>query len=95
MPKTVSRTLADIVIGDVTSVNIVGVLDDPTKMLVFATASLRDNASGEVVDQLSFQVFPNIGTLTALSNIMKTPILDDANTALQTRGDTDVQIPPP
>ncbi len=92
MPKTVSRTIADIVIGDITSVNTVGVLDDPTKMLVFATASLRDNTTGEVVEQLAFEIFPNSGTLTALSNILKTSILADANTALQARGDTDVKI---
>ena len=95
MPKTVSRTLADIVIGDITSINTVGALDDPTKMLVFATASLRDDTTGEVVEQLAFEVFPNQGTLTALSNILKNAILADANTALQDRGATDVEISPP
>lgn len=95
MPKTVSRTLADIVIADVDSVSITGALDDPTKMRVFAQADLRDDGTGEVVDRLTFEVFPNSGTLTALSNILKNDILADANAALQARGDTDVEIPPP
>ncbi len=95
MPKTVSRTIADIVIGDVVSVNIQGALDVPADLVIFATAIMRDNASSLAVGRLSFEVFPNTGTLTALSNILKTDILADANTALQNRGDTDVQIPPP
>jgi hypothetical protein len=95
MPKTVSRTLKDIVIGDIRTVEAAGTLDDPTKILIFATADLRDDGTGDVVDTLSFQVFPNSGTLTALSNILKTDILSDANAALQARGDTDVKLPAP
>lgn len=95
MPKTVSKTIADIVIADVVAVQIQGALDVPADMTVTAIAQLRDNVSGEVLEQLSFQVLPNTGTLTALSNILKTDILADANAALQARGDTDVQIPAP
>lgn len=96
MPKTVSRTIADIVIGDVTAVQIQGALDVPADMTVSAVAELKEEGTGlPIGDQLAFEVFPNSGTLTALSNILKTSILADANTALQNRGDTDVQIPPP
>jgi hypothetical protein len=95
MPKTVSRTIADIVIDDVVQVSIQGAMDVPADMKVFATAILRDNTTGLEVERLSFEVSPNAGTLTALSNILKTDILADANAALQARGDTDVTIPAP
>jgi hypothetical protein len=95
MPKVISRTIADILIGDVIAVQIQGALDVPADMTVTAVAQLRDDVSGDAFKQLAFSVFPNAGTLTALSNILKTDILADANAALQSRGDTDVQIPPP
>lgn len=94
MPKVVSRTIADIVIADIVTVQITGALDDPANMTVGAVAQLREDVSGDALELLSFQVSPNAGTLTALSNILKNDILADANAALQARGDTDVKIPP-
>lgn len=94
MPKTVTRTVRDIVIADITNVSLVGDLNVPADLRVIATAELFDDTSGLLVDQLTFEVLPNIGTLTALSNIMKNDIVADANSALQARGDTDVEIPP-
>ncbi len=95
MSKTISRTIDDIVIGDINVVQIQGPLDDPVNMSVTAVANLRDDNTGEVFENLSFSVSPNFGTLTALSNILKTSILADANAALQARGSADPEIPPP
>ncbi len=94
MPKTVTRTVRDIVIADVKSVTISGPMDVPADMKVQAVATLFDSTTGDVVDKLAFEVLPNQGTLTALSNILKNAILANANDALQSRGASDVEIPP-
>ena len=94
MPKTVSRTVRDIVIADVVSVSVTGALDVPAELSVSAVAKIFDDTTGEEIDRISIEVTPNSGTLTALSNILKTDILSDANAALQARGAADVEILP-
>ena len=94
MPKTVSRTVRDIVIADIAGVDIGGDLDVPADLTIAATARLFDDTTGELVDTLGFEVITNLGTRTALSNIMKNDILDAANAALQARGGAEVEIPP-
>lgn len=91
MPKTVSRTIADIVIADVVAVNIVRT----PAIKILATAFVRDDGTGEQVGRLSFEVEVSPATLASLSTLLAGDILAAANTALQTRGETDVQISAP
>ena len=95
MPKTVSRTIRDIVVADMVAVTISGPLDDPAQLRITAVAKLFDDASGDEIDELSFTVedLPP-GQSVALSNILKNDVVDAANAALQARGDSDVVIPP-
>lgn len=95
MPKTVSRTIRDIVVDDVSSVTISGPLDDPTKLIITAIAKLFDDTTGEEIEMLGFTVddMPP-GQATALSNILKNDVVAAANAALQSRGASDVEIPP-
>ena len=95
MAKTVSRTIRDIVVADVSSVTITGPLDDPTKLIITAIAALFDDTTGEAIDTLGFQVEDlNTGQATALSNILKNDVVAAANAALQARGDAEIEILP-
>ena len=69
-------------------------MDDPMNLRIIASAQLVDDATGGPAGKLSFEVFPNVGTRTALSNILKGDILAAANAALQARGASDLIIPP-
>ncbi len=93
MPKTVSRTIRDIVVADVSSVTIAGPLDDPAKLIITAVATLFDDTTGEAIETLGFTVdaLPP-GQAAALSNILKNDLLAAANAALQARGETEVTI---
>ncbi len=95
MAKTVSRTIRDIVVADVSSVTIAGPLDVPAELIITAIATLFDDTTGDVIDTLGFTVEDlNTGQATALSNILKNDVVAAANAALQSRGASDVEIPP-
>ena len=95
MAKTVSRTIKDIVVADVSSVTITGPLDDPTKLVISAISTLRDDGTGEAIDILGFEVedLP-AGKATALSAILTTDVVAAANAAVAARADTEVKILP-
>ena len=94
MSKVVTQTIKDIVVADVFSVTITGPLDVPAELVITAVAVLREDATGDEIEQLAFKVedLPP-GTSVALSNILKNDVVDAANAALQARGETDVKIP--
>ena len=93
MPKTVTQTIKDIVVEDIKNVSIEGQMDDPATLKVYAFARLVDDATGDPAGTLSFEVTPNAGALTALSNILKGDIVTAANVALQARGEAGIKIP--
>ena len=93
MPKTVSKTIADIVVADVSSVTITGPLDDPAKLVIHAVATLLDDVTGDVIEALGFKVEDlSSGQAVALSNILKNDVVAAANVALQVRAGADVTI---
>ena len=94
MSKTVTQTVRDIVVADISSVTITGPLDVPEELIISAISVLRDDVTGDAIDTLGFTVedLP-AGQATALSNILKNDVLAAANEALQARGESDVKIP--
>lgn len=94
MAKTVSVTIRDVVIDEITAVSLYGSLGTPADLKVNVVAELHDNATGALISSETFEVTPSLGTLTALSNVMKNDILGDVNAAIAARAESGVDVDP-